>query len=317
MDRRAFITASSGAALNAAITHQRDAVYEHPLLGTDTVTDLRAGLASLYGLDDRFGGATVGPLAAAHLARIERLLATGSYHETIGRQLRLIAGETAEHVGWLAFDAGDYTRARSYWSHALKLAKELPDDSLSVLVKASMSLLSLREGQPHEALELTRRAQDQANAWAPPSLLSILATREARALAALGDPASARSTLAQAVRLYEQDQGSRPAPDWTLFHGPAEIADVQADLFSVAGHNRAAVTWLRRSLEYQESSRSRNEAIGRGELATALARSGEAEEAAYHIGQGEALMTEVSSGRARESLAIARSELARLNPRMA
>lgn len=316
MHRRAFLTASGGAAIGAAFPASPDgvALSERPRLGTDAVADLRSGLASLYGLDDRFGGASVGPLATAHLARVERLITTGSYAETIGRQLRLIAGETAEHVGWLAFDAGDHPRARTYFGKALGRAEELRDDTLSVLVMASMSLLCLRDGKPREALDLTRRAQDQARRWAPPTLLSILVTREARALALLDDATAARATLARAARLYEEDRGTRPAPDWTDFHGPAEIANAQAQLFSVAGHHRAAVTWLRKALERQEATYARNEAIGRGALAAALARSGEADEAAYQLAEGEALLSEVTSGRARETLAEARHELALLKP---
>ncbi|MFB7467083.1 hypothetical protein ACFCZ1_26910 [Streptomyces sp. NPDC056224] len=316
VERRNLLAAAGGAALGIAGIGAAvpAAAFDGLRVGTDTVTDLRSGLASLYGLDDRFGGATVGPLAAAHLSRVQRLIDTGSYPETIGRQLRLISGETAEHVGWLAFDAGDHTRARRYWTQARDTATELRDDSLAVLVLASLSLLELREERPHDGLDHARRAAALAAPWAPPSLMSILATREARALAMLGDSASARTTLASAARLYEKDRGSRPAPDWTLFHGPAELAAAQAELFTAAGHYKAAVTWLRRSLERQEVTYARNEALHRGRLAGALARSGEADEAAHHIEQGEALLTEVSSGRAREGLAVARRELDRIRP---
>jgi tetratricopeptide (TPR) repeat protein len=318
--RRAFLTASGGAAIGAAIpassaaTPDRADLSERPRLGTDAVTDLRSGLVSLYKLDDRFGGTAVGPLAAAHLARVERLITTGSYAQTTGRQLQLIAGETAEHVGWLAFDAGDHPRARTYFGKALGRAEELRDDPLGVLAMTTMSLLCLRDGKPREALDLTRRAQDQARCWAPPTLLSILVTREARALALLSDATAARAALARAARLYEEDRGTRPAPSWTDFYGPAEIAYVQAQLFSVAGHHRAAVTWLRKALERQEATYARNEAITRGALAAALARSGEADEAAYQLTEGESLLSEVASGRARATLAEARHELARLKP---
>lgn len=315
MNRRTVLAAAGGVALGVAgIGAAPATAYDAPRVGTDAVTDLRRGLASLYGLDDRFGGATVGPLAAAHLSRVRRLIDSGSYPETIGRQLRLISGETAEHVGWLAFDAGDHQRARAYWNQARDTATELRDDSLCVLVLASMSLLELREQQPRLALDHARRAASLAAPWAPPALLSILATREARALAMLGDSASARSTLANAARLYEKDRGSRPAPDWTLFHGPAELAAAQAELFTAAGHHAAAVSWLRRSLARQETTYARNEVLQRAGLAGALARSGEADEAAHHIEQGEALLTEVSSGRAREGLAVARRELDRIRP---
>ncbi|WP_143685819.1 hypothetical protein [Streptomyces sp. 1331.2] len=309
VNRRSFLALAGGAAVSAAVPT--------PRIGTETVMDLRAGLASLYGLDDRFGGATVGPLAQAHLARAERLIATSSYPSTIGRQLRLIAGETAEHVAWLAFDAGDNDRARTYWHHALVRAEELQDDSLAVVVLASMALMNLREREPAQALELTRRAQDRAQAWAPPSLVSILMTREARALAMLGDHVNARSTLARATRSYEQERGARPVPDWAVFHGPAELALAQASLFTEAGHHKAAVEWLRRSLGSQESSYARNEALVRFNLAGALAQAGEAEEAAHEIASGAVLLTEVSSGRARTSMQEAHSHLQALNPALA
>ncbi|MGO4462599.1 hypothetical protein AB4039_35725 [Streptomyces sp. M-16] len=92
------------------------------------------------------------------------------------------------------------------------------------------------------------------------------------------------------------------------------MASAQAELFTAAGHHRAAVSWLRRSLERQEAAYARNEALQRDGLAGALARSGEADEAVHHIEQGEALLTEVSSGRAREGLAAARRELDRVRP---
>ncbi|MEV7353682.1 hypothetical protein [Kitasatospora sp. NPDC091276] len=306
VNRRSFIALTGGAVVSAALPQ--------PRIGAETVMDLRTGLASLYGLDDRFGGATVGPLAQAHFSRVERIIATTSYPGTIGRQLRLIAGETAEHVAWLAFDAGDHQRALVHWHHALTRAEELQDHSLAVLVMASMALMNLREKQPDKALELARGAQEKAKGWAPPSLLSILATREARALAMLGDHVSARSTLANASRVYEQERGARPLPDWALFHGPGELAMAQAALFTESGHHKAAVDWLRRSLGHQESSYARNEALVRFSLAGALARAGEAEESAHELKSGSVLLTEVSSGRARSSMQEAHSFLHALDP---
>lgn len=69
------------------------------------------------------------------------------------------------------------------------------------------------------------------------------------------------------------------------------------------------MTWLRRSLERQENTYARNEALFRGNIALALVNAGEPEEAAHHVVQGEALLTEVSSGRARDLLGAARRAL--------
>ncbi|MFD4658952.1 hypothetical protein ACFWP2_25360 [Kitasatospora sp. NPDC058444] len=309
VNRRSFIALAGGAAVSAKLAP--------PRISAETVMDLRAGLTALYGLDDRFGGATVGPLAQAHLARVERLIATKSYPGTIGRQLRLVAGETAEHVAWLAFDAGDNVQAKKHWKHALTRAEELQDNSLAVVVMASMALMSLREREPGIALDLTRAAHSKAAPWAPPSLMSILMTREARAYAMMGNPVSARSTLAQATRAFEQERNERPVPDWAVFHGPAELALAQASLFTESGHHKAAVDWLRRSLQHQETNYARNEALLRFSLAGALAQAGEAEESAHELTSGAVLLTEVSSGRARTSMEEAHAHLKRLNPSLA
>ncbi|MFJ1755983.1 hypothetical protein [Kitasatospora sp. NPDC088134] len=310
VNRRSFIALAGGAAMSTKLPPP-------PRAGTETVMDLRAGLTSLYGLDDRFGGATVGPLAQAHLARVERLIKTTTYPGTIGRQLRLIAGETAEHVAWLAFDAGDNEKAKKHWKHALTRAEELQDNSLAVVVMASMALMSLREREPTDALDLARKAQAKAASWAPPSLMSILMTREARALAIMGDPVGARSTLAKATRAFEQERNERPVPDWAVFHGPAELALAQASLFTEEGHHKAAVDWLRRSLRHQETNYARNEALVRFSLAGSLAQAGEAEESAHELTSGAVLLTEVSSGRARTSMQEAHSYLELLNPSLA
>ncbi|MCZ9347898.1 hypothetical protein NGM37_60485, partial [Streptomyces sp. TRM76130] len=104
MQRRAFLSDSIGAAAAVALPHR-----ETPLtppsstgaVGTAHVLELREGLRSLYHLDDTYGGGDVLSLAAKHLRRVRRVINTRDYPETIGRQLRLLAGETAEHCAWL------------------------------------------------------------------------------------------------------------------------------------------------------------------------------------------------------------------------
>ncbi|MFE2327488.1 hypothetical protein ACFXD5_26795 [Streptomyces sp. NPDC059385] len=97
MDRRTLLAAAGGVALSVAgMAAAQATAFDKPHVGADTVTDLQAGLASPYGLDTASAGSTVGPIASAHLSRIRRLIDTGSYPDMIGRQLRLISGETAE-----------------------------------------------------------------------------------------------------------------------------------------------------------------------------------------------------------------------------
>ncbi|MFE6176064.1 hypothetical protein [Streptomyces sp. NPDC056464] len=81
-------------------------------VGTAHVIELREGLRSLYQLDGAYGGGDVRSLARKHLKRIERIVNTNTYPDTIGRQLQLLSGETAEHCGWLYYDADNQTAAR-------------------------------------------------------------------------------------------------------------------------------------------------------------------------------------------------------------
>ncbi|WBB59296.1 hypothetical protein O7599_27505 [Streptomyces sp. WMMC500] len=89
--RRGFVTDTLGIAAGVTLaTSTPDAV------GTAHVKELREGLRSLYALDDAYGGGDVRSLAVRHLRRIRRVINTGSYSDSIGRQLELLGGETAE-----------------------------------------------------------------------------------------------------------------------------------------------------------------------------------------------------------------------------
>src|SRR6266404_7916851 len=101
-------------------------------VGAAQVRELRCALANLYALDDAYGGADVRPLAVRLLRRIRRVINTGSYPDTTGRQLQLAAGQTAEHCGWLCFDAGRQDDARRYWGEALTAATILHDEPLEI-----------------------------------------------------------------------------------------------------------------------------------------------------------------------------------------
>lgn len=125
VERRAFMKDSIGVATAAEMpvsTRQGTPVGPKGAIGTAHVIELREGLRSLYQLDDAYGGGDVRSLARRHLKRVERIINTASYPETIGRQLQLLAGETAEHCGWLYYDADDQGRARRYWGEALTMS---------------------------------------------------------------------------------------------------------------------------------------------------------------------------------------------------
>ncbi|MFF2650403.1 hypothetical protein [Streptomyces sp. NPDC058045] len=264
--------------------------------------ELRAGLHSLFELDNAYGGDDVRSLAARHLRRVRRILNTRSYPDTIGRQLHLLAGEAAEHCGWLAYDANDQDSARGYWGEALTTATVLKDVNLQILVFSSMSLQACHEGRPREGLELARAAQERATRLGSPTLRSIIASREARALSLMGDGHGAGKRLAAAMRLVERSGTGRPAPEWAAFHGHAELDYSQGLLYTELGHHGAAVQFLRAALEHQDRTHGRNRALYRITLANSLVRAGDVDEGAAHAVESLEHLEEVESGRVTRKL---------------
>lgn len=300
VNRRAFMKDSAGVAAAAAIPSPADTrtpTGPKGAVGTAHVIELREGLRSLYQLDDAYGGGDVRSLARRHLKRVERIINTTRYPETIGRQLQLLAGETAEHCGWLYYDADDQNAARRYWGEALTTATVLGDDNLAIMVLASLSMQASYGGRPRDGLNLARAARDRAVRYGSPVLVSLLASREARALSLLGDTTAAKKRLAESMQLVERDQRGRPSPDWAAFHGHAELDYAQGLLYTEAGHHHSAVQFLRAALEHQDRTYGRNRALYRLTLSRSLVQSGEADEAAAHAVQSLEHLEEVESGR--------------------
>ncbi|UWE10847.1 hypothetical protein [Actinacidiphila bryophytorum] len=300
MDRRAFLNDSIGAVASMGLPSHALPLSppgETGAIGTTHLMELRAGLHSLYQLDDAYGGGDVRSLAVRHLRRVRRVINTAQFPDTIGRQLHLLAGETAEHCGWLYFDADDQEQARGYWGEALTTATMLRDANLEVLIFSSMSLQACYEGRPRDGLDLARAAQVRATKHGSPILQSVVAGREARALSLLEDGKTARRRLTSARKLVERDHHGRPAPEWTAFHGHAELNFLQGLYYSDIGHHSAAAQFLRAALIHQEASYGRNRALYRLTLAKSLVDAGEVDEGAAHAVGSLEHLEEVESGR--------------------
>ncbi|MFJ2606119.1 hypothetical protein ACIO13_14235 [Streptomyces sp. NPDC087425] len=307
MDRRAFLADTVGVAVGAGLpAHPRPLtpVGAPGAVGTAHLLELRAGLHSLFQLDDAYGGYDVRSLAVRHLRRVRRIVSTRTYPDTIGRQLQLLAGEAAEHCGWLFYDADDQDSARLYWGQALTSATVLKDPNLDVLVFSSMSLQACHEGRPREGLELARAAQERAIRLSSPTLRSIIAAREARALSLMNDGRAAGRRLSEAMRLVDSSSTGRgrPAPEWAAFHGHAELDYAQGMLYTELGRHDSAVQFLRAALAHQDRTYGRNRALYRLTLANSLVRSGAVDEGAAHAVESLEHLGEVESGRVTRKL---------------
>ncbi|WAP59094.1 hypothetical protein [Streptomyces sp. S465] len=277
-------------------------------IGTAHLLELREGLRSLYQLDDAYGGGDVLSLTIRHLRRVRRVINTSTYPDTLGRQLQLLAGETAEHCAWLAYDADKQDIARQYWGEALTIATMLRDDSLEILVLAGLSLQASFEGRPRDGYDLARAAQGRAAHYGSPMLQSLVGVREVRALSLMGDQKAANRALAQSMRLVERDSG-RPSPEWAAFHGPAELDYCQGLHYMEIGHYPAAVNFVKAAIARQDSAYGRNRALYRMTLASGLVKAGEVDEGAAYAVESLEHLEEVESGRAMRKLSEVRDLL--------
>ncbi|MFC5072933.1 hypothetical protein ACFPN0_15380 [Kitasatospora cinereorecta] len=301
MDRRAFLSDATGVAAAAmglpAYVRPLSPPGDAGAVGTTHLLELRAGLRSLIQLDDAYGGGDVRSLAVRHLRRVRRVINTGKYPDTIGRQLQLLSGEIAEHCGWLYYDADDQDNAKRYWGEALTTATMLRDSNLEILIFSSMSLQACHEGRPRDGLNLAQAAQERATRLGSPILQSIMASREARALSLMADEKGASRRLAAAMKLIDHTGRGRPSPDWAAFHGPAELDYSHGLLYTELGHHQAATSFLRAALAHQEANYGRNRALYRITLAKNLIDAGEVDEGAAHAVGSLEHLEEVESGR--------------------
>lgn len=270
-------------------------------LGTEHVAQLWDNMAALDQLDDAYGGAEVRTLALRHLARVRRLINSAAYSPGVGLELQGVAGALSERCAWMSFDSLRYSEATALWGEALTVAEILEDPLLRVTVLAGMALQANARERPRDALALIRAAQRSAGVVRSPTLTSVLALRESRALWGMHDESGANAAMTRAWKSLERP-AFEPEPPWVAFHGPAEIAFGQGLNLQKAGRYKAAVACFRASLQQVDQGFVRNGYLYAVSLAETLAKQGEVEEACAHA---EALandLPEIASTRVRGGL---------------
>lgn len=249
-------------------------------LGAADVDRYRANLTRLYELDDSFGGSReVYSLTVRTLRKLRTDFNRATYSPTVGQELRAVAGQVAEHAGWLAFDAGELGHARRWWLEALHAA-HMTDAGhhIEVVVLASMSTSASRQGQGKEAVDLAAAAQRAAKRNATPRLVSLLSAREALGHARAGDAGAAGKALNRAHTTLTDHTEDDPA--WLSFWDAADLA----------GHESTAARHLRDLDRAEQTARDaltltdgrrypRNRAMNVARLGSVLAQRGNLDEA--------------------------------------
>ncbi|RST17753.1 transcriptional regulator [Streptomyces sp. WAC05374] len=280
-------------------------------VGMADVEAVRAMTAALVDLDHRFGSGHVRPVVVHYLNSVVSGLLSGSYRDTVGRQLFAAVARLTELAGYMAVDTGQPGLAQRYYIQALRLAQAAGDRGYGgYVLAASMSHLAAQLGNPREIAQLARAAQEGARGHVPPRAEAMFLAAEARGHALLGDAHVCQEVAARAVAAMDRaDPGSGDDPAWIAHFDQAYLADELAHCYRDLGRPDEAARAAAESLDGHPETRARRRAIGLVLLATAQVQQREVEEACHTGARAAELLGTLRSSRGAEYLDDLRQRL--------
>ncbi|MER6912415.1 transcriptional regulator [Streptomyces sp. NPDC000594] len=273
-------------------------------VGASDVEAVRAMTSALTDLDHRFGSGHVRPVVVHYLNSVVSGLLSGSYRESVGRELFAAVARLTELAGYMAVDTGQPGLAQRYYIQALRLAQAAGDRAYGgYVLAASMSHLAAQLGNPREIAQLARAAQEGARGHVTPRAEAMFYAAEARGHALLGDARTCQAVAGKATAALERaepDTGDDPA--WISHFDRAYLADELAHCYRDLGHADAAAQQAAGALEGHPESRARRRAIGMVLLASAQVQQREVEQACHTGTRAVELLGRLRSTRGAEYL---------------
>lgn len=239
-----------------------------PPANVQNVSEERFGeeLSRLRQLDHRHGAGVNYPEVSGNLSTVQ----AASPRTAIG---------FLELAGYEAVDLGADGAAQRHYLHALETAMRVSDRLHGgYLIAVSLAHLALHCGDPGQAARLCTAALQGTTGVSSPATRAAFRMVLGRACARQGDERGATAAVLQAERELER---SRPGaePRFISYFGQADLADERAHAFFDLGKFRQAQTEAKAAIKAVDPSRMRRQAIDNALLASALACTGELEEA--------------------------------------
>ncbi len=262
----------------------------------DLVERMEDGLPRLRFLEATRGGDRARTLIDAELGMVVDVLDRSSYTATVGRRLYCLAAELGRMAGWASFDAGLHAAAQRYWLGALHAAHAVGDRLLGANILKSMSLQCYDFDQPREALALAQTAHEGAKG-ATPRAAAMLALREARAHAAIGDAPACERLLAQADIQFGRAASTDNDPAFLGYFDESEFNAQVGSCYLDLGRPRDADTYLSQTLRLAPTTKIRDRATYVIRRASAQAQLGDIDQAASLMAEAIPLIREAPSER--------------------
>ncbi|MER5460308.1 transcriptional regulator [Streptomyces sp. NPDC002668] len=273
-------------------------------VGVSDVEAVRAMTRALTELDHRFGSGHVRPVVVHYLNSVVSGLLSGSYRESVGRELFAAVARLTELAGYMAVDTGQPGLAQRYYIQALRLAQAAGDRGYGgYVLAASMSHLAAQLGNPREISQLARAAQEGARGRVTPRAEAMFYAAEARGHALLGDARTCHEVAGKAIAALELAEPSAGNdPDWIAHFDHAYLADELAHCYRDLGQAEVAANHASNALDGHPESRARRRAIGLVLLATAQVQQREVEQACHTGTRAVELLGRLRSSRGAEYL---------------
>jgi tetratricopeptide (TPR) repeat protein len=222
---------------------------------------LQASIEDYWRRDDEHGGEALRPAVIGQLRYVLDIM-RDTNDPNYQRSLHGIAAELARLTGWTYFDARHYSTARTYFTEALRLAREINDRPFIANVLACLSLQATYEEKTRNAIVLTRAAQDSARLdGATPRLMAMLSMREAYAHASAKDSQSTHSAIEDAHRHFDRISPGDDDPAWVRYFDLTKLTVDTGIALGQLGDATAAEPLIAQALRAEPTTNQRGRAF--------------------------------------------------------
>ena len=239
------------------------ATNESEIEGSELLESINSHIHEIVALDNRFGGADLLRLSTRFFRNLRDQLGTGFYDPRLERDLHSAAGELAEVVGWLAYDAEAHDLCRRMNQESLYFTRLAGDKTVELLTLQNSSMHAAAEGRPREAFQIARSVLE-GDYRLSPRIKALFLTRKARALAQSGDE-SALGLLPEIRDLYLSGV-SDSDPAWAWWIDDRELAWHEAMVHRDLGLASEAIAHFERSVMATPADEIRSQYLHRAYL---------------------------------------------------
>ncbi|MFD7907381.1 hypothetical protein ACFV4G_34750 [Kitasatospora sp. NPDC059747] len=225
-------------------------------------------------------------------------------------ELLAIGARTAEFLGWLNQDLGDFSGALFWSDRAMEWAQESGDDVMAAYVLFRKSNQATAQRNAQKAVSLARAAQRSAGATH--RIRALAAQQEAQGHALMGNPRFAQAKFDEAHELAAAPDDSHADDALDLAYcTPTYIEMQRANCLIDFGDPRTAVGMFESELRSLPPIYRNDQGVYLSRLARAYAVSGEPEQAAAAAGRALSIAIDTESARTMSELSAAGKALQR------